>query len=86
MSKGGASFLTDQRIKPGSILMVKLTIPDINLPIEIFCTTRWVAKNLEESYRFQTGISFHKYGEGRNQNKSKILDMFIELEKKYTKL
>ncbi len=86
MSKGGASFLTDQRIKPGSILMVKLTIPDINSPIEIIGTTRWITKNREESYRFQMGISFNQYGEGRNQNRSEILDMFKELEKKYTKL
>ncbi|MCP3898719.1 MAG: PilZ domain-containing protein [Desulfobacteraceae bacterium] len=86
MSKGGASFLTNQRIKPGSILMVKLTIPDINSPIEIIGTTRWITKNREESYRFQMGISFNQYGEGRNKNRSEILDMFKELEKKYTEL
>ena len=86
MSKGGASFLTDQRIKPGSAIVIKLTIPDIDSPIEIHCTTRWIAKNREESYRFQTGISFNTYGERKSQNSPEVLKTFNRLEKNFTKL
>ncbi len=85
ISKGGASFLTDQRIKPGSPIMIKLTIPDlvsnIDLPLEILCKTRWIARNREESYRFQTGISFNTYGDNKNQNPLEILEIFNKLEK-----
>ncbi len=80
MSMGGASFLTNQRIKPGSAIIVKFTIPDINFPLEILCTTRWIARNREESYRFRTGISFNAYGNGRHQNKLEILEKLKELE------
>ena len=80
ISKGGASFLTDQRIKPGSPIVIKLTIPDIDSPLEIICTTRWIAKNREESYRFQTGLSFNTYGDNKNQNRPEILDTLNNLE------
>ena len=86
MSKGGASFLTDQRIKPGSAIVIKLTIPDIDSPLKILCTTRWIAKNREKSYRFQTGISFNTYGESKNQNSPEVLKTFNRLEKNFTKL
>ncbi|MCK5097337.1 MAG: PilZ domain-containing protein [Desulfobacteraceae bacterium] len=86
MSKGGASFLTDQRIKPGSVLMVKLTIPDVDLSYEILCTARWVARNREESYRFQTGISFNTYGDNKNQNRPEVFEMLNKLEENFTKL
>jgi hypothetical protein len=86
MSKGGASFLTDQRIKPGSVLMIRLTIPGVDLSYEILCTARWVARNREESYRFQTGISFNTYGDNKNQNRPEILEMLNKLEENFTKL
>ena len=86
MSKGGASFLTNQRIKPGSAIIVKFTIPGIDSPLEISCTTRWIARNREESYRFQTGISFNTYGKNKNQNQLEILEVFNELEENFTKL
>ena len=80
LSKGGASFLTNERFKIGSTLMINLTIPDIDSSLEILCTTRWIAKNREESYRFQTGISFNTYGDSKNQNHPEILEAFNKLE------
>ncbi len=82
MSKGGASFLTNQHIKPGAAIIVKFTIPDIEFPFEILCTTRWIARNREESYRFRTGISFNTYGDGKHQNKFEILEKLKELEQR----
>ena len=72
--------LINERIKIGSALIINLTIPEIDLPLEIFCTTRWIAKNREESYRFQTGISFNTYGDNKNQNRPEILEVFNKLE------
>ncbi|MCP3875018.1 MAG: PilZ domain-containing protein [Desulfobacteraceae bacterium] len=84
ISMGGASFLTNQRIKTGSAIIVKFTIPDIDFPLEleVLCTTRWIARNREESYRFRTGISFNTYGNGKHQNKFEILEKLKELEQR----
>lgn len=81
VSKGGASFLTNSRLKPGTVIIIKLLIPDTDSPLEILCNTRWVSKNREESYRFQTGISFNSYGKSKNQNPPEILEIFNKLEK-----
>ncbi len=81
VSKGGASFLTNSRLKPGTVIIIKLLIPNTDSTFEILCTTRWITKNREESYRFQTGISFNTYGERKNQNSPEILEVFNKLEK-----
>lgn len=86
ISKGGASFLTDQRIKPGSNLVIKLTIPELSSSFEILCKTKWIAKNREESYRYKMGIAFNTYGESRNQNKPEILELFNRLEENFTEM
>ena len=60
--------------------MINLAIPDNDSSLEILCTTRWIAKNREESYRFQTGISFNTYGDNKNQNQPEILEVLNKLE------
>jgi Tfp pilus assembly protein PilZ len=84
MSKGGAAFLTDKRIKPSTPVTIKIAIPDHSSPLEIQCTARWIAKNREESYRFQVGVSFNTYGDNKKQNRPEILELFTKLEGKYT--
>ncbi len=85
LSKGGASFLCNQRIKPCSSIIVKIIIPGMENPLEIIATTRWIARNREESYRFQTGVSFNTYGKGRNQNSPQILKKLMHLEASFYK-
>ncbi len=87
LSKGGASFLNNERLKPGIDLMVRIIFPEPmgfdNSPLKIFATTRWTSKNNEESYRFQTGISFYSYGNKKTQNSPELLRFFNKLECRY---
>jgi len=80
LSKGGASFLTNQRIKIGASIIVKLSIPGVDSPLEILSVIKWVSRNREESYIYQTGIAFNAYGEKKNQNSPKILEVLTNLE------
>ena len=83
MSRGGARFLTNDRIKLGLSVKVKLAIPDAKQAPEINAVVRWVSKNREESYRYQTGIAFNAYGDGKKENPTEILSFIKSLESKY---
>lgn len=48
--------------------------------MEILGTVRWVASNPEASYRYQTGISFHPYGNGKNNNPPELLEQLKVIE------
>ena len=47
---------------------------------EIIAVVKWISKNPEQSYRYQTGLAFNSYGEGKNQNPKEILRLFENLE------
>lgn len=83
MSKGGARFLCNQRLKAGSTLMVKVTIPGVETGPEIMADVKWISKNPEQSYRYQTGIAFKPYGRGKNENQRDLLTLFETLELKF---
>ena len=85
MSKGGANFLCDQRLKAGALLIVKVTIPGVETDPEIMADVKWISKNPEQSYRYQTGIAFKPYGGGKNQNQKKILALLEALEIKFSR-
>lgn len=80
LSKGGAKFLCHQRLSPGRQITIKLNIPHIDTAPEILASVKWISKNPEQSYRYQTGISFHSYGEGRDENSVEILALLEGLE------
>jgi len=83
MSRGGANFLCDQRLSAGTKLIVKVIIPGMQTDTEIMAGVKWISKNREQSYRYQTGIAFNSYGEGKNKNPKKILSLLEKLEKLY---
>ena len=80
ISKGGAKFLCNEKLKAGKQLIVKINIPGIETKPEIMASVRWISKNLEESYKYQTGIAFNSYGSGKNENSQKIFDLLETLE------
>ncbi len=82
MSRGGLKFLCDERLRAGQGIVIKLNIPGVDHHPEIFADVRWVSRNLEQSYRYQTGVAFNSYGEGRNENPMEILNFLKMLEKK----
>ena len=80
LSKGGAKFLCDQRLSPGNRITIKLDIPGMDQAQEILASIKWISKNPEQSYRYQTGISFNSYGNRKNQNSMEVLSFLEALE------
>lgn len=80
ISRGGLCFVTNDRIKVGLPVHIKIQIPGLDHPPEIQATVRWISRNREESYRYQTGVSFNAYGEGKKDNPAKILTLIKTLE------
>ena len=85
MSKGGAGFLCNERLKTGTSLIIKIRIPGISEELEIISELKWISKNFEQSYRYRTGLAFQPYGEGKNQNPKEVLFLLETLETKYAK-
>ncbi|MCP4723068.1 MAG: PilZ domain-containing protein [Desulfobacteraceae bacterium] len=80
LSRGGAKFLCNQRLAPGKRITIKLEIPGMDQSHEILASIKWISKNLEKSYRYQTGISFNSYGVRKNENSMEILSFLKALE------
>jgi hypothetical protein len=80
LSKGGAKFLCNHRLAPGTGITIKLDIPGSDQAPEILANIKWISKNPEQSYRYQTGISFNSYGERKNENSMGILSFLEGLE------
>ncbi|MFO7752057.1 MAG: PilZ domain-containing protein [Desulfobacteraceae bacterium] len=85
LSRGGAKFVCHNRLKVGTGVSVLLEIPSIDRQIEINSTVRWVARNPEESYRYQVGISFSAYGKRKNENPIEILEILKKIENEFAK-
>lgn len=81
LSRGGAKFVCHDRLKAGSEISAIFDIPPLENRVEILCTVRWVARNPEESYPYQVGISFQAYGGGKNENPPETLDTLKKIEK-----
>lgn len=81
MSKGGMNFLCDRKLVVGAAIIIKVNIPGTTTEPEVFGRVKWISKNPEQSYAYQTGIAFNSYGTGKNKNSSDILSFFENLEK-----
>lgn len=79
-SRGGAKFLCNDRLKAGGTIIVKLNIPGIKKCPELLASVRWISKNPEQSYRYQTGIAFHSYGNKKNENPMALLSLIKKIE------
>ncbi len=80
LSKGGAKFLSHKRLTPGKDILIRLNIPGRENSCEILADVRWISRNPEQSYKYQTGISFKSFGNGRKKNSKTILDFLTNLE------
>ncbi len=80
LSKGGAKFLCHQRLTPGKCISIKLNIPGSETAVELLADIRWISKNPEQSYKYQTGISFKSFGSGRSENSMEALNFLEGLE------
>jgi hypothetical protein len=81
ISRGGLKFLSNDRMSPGAELTIKLVFPHSgDEQPEIKAIVRWISRNREESYRYQTGVSFNAYGPGKKENPEEILSLLKSLE------
>ncbi len=79
-SRGGVKFLCDERLKAGTALVVKIDIPGVQENVELFASVRWISKNPEQSYLYQTGIAFNSYGNKKNDNPMEMLSLLEKIE------
>jgi len=63
--------------------MIKLNIPETDEQPEIRGIVRWISRNREQSYRYQTGMSFNSYGHGKQENPVQILSFLQSIESSY---
>ncbi len=80
MSRGGAKFLCNQRLTAGKSIVIKINIPGKEQELEILADIRWISRNPEQSYRYQTGVAFNSYGNKKNENSLEILALLESLE------
>lgn len=85
LSLGGAQFLCNERLKAGKRLIIKINIPGVDEQLEILANVRWISKNREQSYQYQTGIAFNSYGDNKDDNSKDILSILEALELRLTK-
>ena len=83
ISRGGLRFLTNERPKIGLAVKVKIAVPEADYQPEVRGVVSWVSRNREKSYRYQTGVSFNPYGDGRKEKSSEILTFIQSLESKH---
>lgn len=80
MSRGGASFLCNERLKAGKKIIIKLQIPETEQKIEMQASVKWISRNPEESYQYRTGIAFNTYGNKKDENPASMLEFFKSIE------
>ncbi|MBU1195120.1 MAG: PilZ domain-containing protein [Proteobacteria bacterium] len=80
LSRGGASFLCNERLKAGKKIVVRLQIPETEQKIELHASVKWISRNPEESYQYRTGIAFNTYGNKHYENPASILELLKSIE------
>ncbi len=83
LSKGGAKFLSHQKLTPGKDIKIQLRIPGYDKIWSILAQIRWINKNPEQSYPYQIGISFHSFGTKKGKNPIELLNFLSMIEGKY---
>lgn len=83
LSRGGLRFLSQEELKIGTPITLKISIPGERVPLELNAQIRWVAPNVGMSYKYQIGAQFSPYGEKKGQNYPGSLVKIIALEQKF---
>lgn len=83
LSRGGLRFLSQEELKIGSPVMLKISVPGERIPLELHGQVRWVAPNSGMNFKHQIGVQFSPYGEKKGQNYPGSLVKIIALEQKF---
>jgi hypothetical protein len=80
LSRGGVRFLTSIKLQLDKPVILKISIPGEEEPLELFGHIRWFAAAPDRSYRYQFGVQFDPYGDKEGFNPPRTLDRLIALE------
>ncbi len=83
LSRGGLRFLSQEELKIGNPIILKVSVPGERIPLELQGQIKWVAPNVGMSYKYQIGVQFNPYGEKKGQNYPGALVKIIALEQKF---
>jgi hypothetical protein len=82
ISCGGIKFQGKKSIKINSEIIVKTFIPGERNPLLLQGEVRWLSTE-ENKEKFEVGVQFKPYGEGKDQNYPGLMVKLLELEHKY---
>ncbi len=80
LSKGGLRFFSDRKIREGRRIDLEVQIPDESESLPITGVVKWRLPAPSRSYKYQVGVQFLPYGEGRGRNPRKVLEKISALE------
>lgn len=83
LSRGGLRFLSQEELKIGNPVILKISIPGERIPLELNGHIKWAAPHVGMSYKYQIGVQFNPYGEKKEQNYPGSLVKIIALEQKF---
>jgi hypothetical protein len=86
LSRGGLRFACRRRLKSGTRLYLRLSIPGERAPLLLLGQVRWSSTSNNETFPYQTGIQFNIYGKKKGQNYPGNLVKIISLEQKFIDL
>lgn len=83
ISRGGIRFLCSKSIELGSPINLKIATPGEQIPLNLIGIVKWIGTSAGKRYKYQIGVQFAPYGEGKNQNYPGALVKIIALEQKF---
>jgi AraC-like DNA-binding protein len=84
LSQDGLAFLNDQSVKPGKRLWMLLKLPDEAEPVLLTGIVVYAVATGIAGYRYRIGIRFLPFGDRRNGNSRKSLDIIIRIEEAHS--
>lgn len=86
ISRGGVSFSCRQNLKPGTALIIQISIPGEMVPLTQLGEVRWSAGQDNSNYPYKVGVQFQAYGNQKGQNYPGNLVKIIALEHKFAEV
>ncbi len=83
LSRGGVRFLAQKALKFRARVSLQISVPGERVSLQLRGRVRWSSYNPGKSYKFQMGVQFNPYGEGKDQNYPGALVKIIALEQKF---
>jgi hypothetical protein len=84
LSYGGLRFLSQEKLKMKSSIVIKIMIPEQEEAIEFAGKIARIAHHPGQSYNFQIGVQFFPYGHKKGLNPPEKLILLKALEEKHS--